>query len=275
MVRTVPEKGARLPRALPRAALPRRSPTARLGTLPYPLTLTADTVLLTVQAPADAHPGEQPAAGARSAAVSGLLPQREVPELDVPGDAQPVEYPPDFVTRPASSTLTFTAPAHTRIKVLDKDCQPQPCTQSISADGTSVTLRTPGRWRWATPVRIWLQGDHNAPMPRTTYTGSLTLDREHQPLAVVITQGRQGALGAVHQTASGGGAQVIAVNVDSAADEAGIRPGDTITSFNNRTITTAEDLRAARVGILRSGSTVPVTDKRPDNTTRTTTLTLR
>lgn len=97
-------------------------------------------------------------------------------------------------------------------------------------------------------------------MPRATYTGTMTLDREQQPLTVVITQGRQGLLGAVHQTAPGGGAKVLSTTPDgAAADQAGIREGDTITAFNGRTVTTSDDLRAARIGLLRSGATVPIT----------------
>lgn len=245
--------------------------------------LAAVFTLTTAPLPAEATPAQSVTAGGHHS--SGTVPpaaprsvpaQQNVPELDVPGDAQAVTYPPDFLTRPAASTFTFTAPPHTRIKVLEMDCRPQACAQSIAADGSTATVRTPpGRWRWGTPIRVWLQGDLNAPMPRATYTGSLTLDGRQQPLNVIITEGRQGLLGAAHQTAPGGGARVIAVNPEGAADQAGIREGDIITAFNGRTITTSDDLRTARIGLLRSGATVPLTYKQPNGTIRNTTVTLR
>lgn len=179
------------------------------------------------------------------------------------------------MTRPAASTFTFTAPRHTRIKALEMNCRPQACAQSIATDNSTATVRTPpGRWRWGTPIRVRLQGDLNAPMSRATYTGSLLLDGWQQPLDVIITEGRQGLLGAAHQTAPGG-ARVIAVNPEGAADQAGIREGDIITAFNGRAITTSEDLRTARFGILRAGATVPITYRQPNGTIRTTTVTLR
>ncbi|MGR6998852.1 PDZ domain-containing protein [Yinghuangia aomiensis] len=72
-----------------------------------------------------------------------------------------------------------------------------------------------------------------------------------------------------------GGARVLSVTEGGAADEVGIRAGDTITGFNGQTVTTSEDLRNARIGLLRAGATVPITYRRPDGSTRTTTVTLR
>ncbi|MGR6998851.1 hypothetical protein ACU686_13105 [Yinghuangia aomiensis] len=66
-----------------------------------------------------------------------------MPKLDAPGDAKPVTFPPDNLIRPAASTFTFTAPPHTHIIVLEMNCRPRACTESISADGKTATARTP------------------------------------------------------------------------------------------------------------------------------------
>ncbi|MFF0869954.1 PDZ domain-containing protein [Nonomuraea sp. NPDC003560] len=211
-----------------------------------------------------------------SASSARVEPQQEVPELDVPGTAKPVTFPPDQRTRPTPGTFVFTAPPHTRITRLEMDCRPRPCAEAIATDGSTATARTPpGRWRWRTPVRVWLQADPNAPMPRARYSGSLTVDGEQQPLDVIITEGKQGLFGiAPKDTPDNSGALIAAVAPGSPADKAGIRPGDVIISFNGKTITNASQQRAARIGQVRAGATVPVTYLRPDGSVRTAEATL-
>ncbi|MFF0869967.1 PDZ domain-containing protein [Nonomuraea sp. NPDC003560] len=215
-------------------------------------------------------------AQAASLAAVRILPQQEVPELDAPGAAKAVTFPPDQRTRPAPGTFVFTAPPHTRITRLEMDCRPRPCAEAIATDGSTATARTPpGRWRWRTPVRVWLQADPNAPMPRARYSGSLTVDGEQQPLDVIITEGEQGTWGIQPKDApNNSGALVTATWPGGPADKAGIRPDDVIISFNGKTITNASQQRAARIGQVRAGATVPVIYRRPDGSVRTTDVTL-
>ncbi|MEV7603522.1 PDZ domain-containing protein [Kitasatospora sp. NPDC089797] len=72
----------------------------------------------------------------------------------------------------------------------------------------------------------------------------------------------------------GEGALIDKVAPGSAADDAGIRAGDVITSFNNTPVRDAASLRAAREGKLRVGATIPVTYRRPDGAVRTVQVTL-
>ncbi|MFC4016002.1 PDZ domain-containing protein [Nonomuraea purpurea] len=156
------------------------------------------------------------------------------------------------------------------------DCRPRLCAEAIAADGSTATIRTPpGRWRWRTPVRVWLQSDPNAPMPRARYSGSLNVDGEQQPLDVIITEGKQGVWGIAPQdTPDNSGALVTATWPGGPAEKAGIRAGDVIIAFNGKTITNASKQRAARIGQVRAGATVPVTYRRPDGSVRTTEVTL-
>ncbi|MEU1734164.1 PDZ domain-containing protein [Streptosporangium sp. NPDC020145] len=199
-----------------------------------------------------------------------------MPELDAPGAAEPVTYPPDHRARPTSGTFVFTAPPHTRITRLEMNCRPRPCAEAIATDGSTATARTgPGRWRWNVPVRVWLQAAANAPMQRARYSGNLSVDGERQPLDVVITEGKQGLFGVVREDApNNSGALVSDVVPGSPADKAGIRPGDVIVSFNGRVITNAREQSAARVGVLRAGAVVPVTYRRPDGGVGTAEVTL-
>ncbi|MGW2162217.1 S1C family serine protease [Nonomuraea sp. NPDC001699] len=185
-------------------------------------------------------------------------------------------YPPDHRTRPTSGTFLFTAPPHTRVTRLEMDCRPRPCAEAIAADGSTATVRMgPGRWRWNTPVRVWLQAAPNAPMQRARYSGSLSVDGERQPLDVIITEGKQGLLGIVREDApNNSGALVSDVVPGSPADKAGIRSGDVIISFNGKAITNAREQSVARVGVLRAGAVVPVTYRRGDGSVRTTEVTL-
>ncbi|MFC4010833.1 S1C family serine protease [Nonomuraea purpurea] len=238
-------------------------------------------VLTAAVSPAAAAPASSTFPAAGSAAASAVLsarvePQQDVPELDAPGTAKPVTYPPDHRTRPNSGTFVFTAPPHTRITRLEMDCRPRPCAEAIAADGSTATVRMgPGRWRWNTPVRVWLQAAPNAPMQRARYSGALNVDGERQPLDVIITEGKQGLLGIVREDApNNSGALVSDVVPGSPADKAGIRPGDVIVSFNGKVITNAREQSAARVGVLRAGAVVPVTYRRPDGSLRTAEVTL-
>ncbi|MCF6467856.1 PDZ domain-containing protein [Nonomuraea sp. MG754425] len=223
---------------------------------------------------APAPPGVAQAASTYTTAAAAVEPQQEVPELDAPGAEQPVTFPPDRRTRPSPGTYVFTAPRHTRITRLEMNCRP-PCAEAIATDGSTATVRTPpGRWRWSLPVRVWLQAGLNAPVPRARYSGSLTVDGERQPLDVIITEGRPGLFGIVRaDTPDNSGALVSAVTPGGPADQAGIRAGDVIVSFNGKTVTNAREQRAARMAV-RGGATVPVTYRRPDGSVRTTEVTL-
>jgi len=220
----------------------------------------------------------EPGAAVPAAAVRAperLQPQESIPELDAPGDAQEVVYGPDYVTRPSQGTFSVTAPQYTRITRLDFDCPP--CTVALAADGSTATMRTPqGKgWRFGTPIRIWLKADPNTPMAGGRYRGTFRLDSDQQPLVADITEGDQGFFGVQPEDAPGrGGALVGGLTPDGPADDAGIRVGDVITSFNNTPVTSAADLRGARIDKVRSGATVPVTYKRPSGTTRTVQVTL-
>ncbi|MFC4016247.1 PDZ domain-containing protein [Nonomuraea purpurea] len=225
---------------------------------------------LTTAGPAAPRPGS----AVLFASSARVEPQLEVPELDAPGAAKPVTYPPDRRTRPSSGTFVFTAPRYTRITRLEMNCRP-PCAEAIATDGSTATVRTPpGRWRWIWPWRVWLQADPNAPLPRARYSGSLTVDGEQQPLDVIITEGKSGLFGILREdTPDNSGVLVSAVAPGGPADKAGIRPGDVITSFNGKTITNSRDQLAARTEV-RAGATVPVTYRRPDGSVRATEATL-
>ncbi|WP_285773133.1 PDZ domain-containing protein [Microtetraspora sp. NBRC 13810] len=204
-----------------------------------------------------------------------IPPQQEVPELDAPGPAKPVTFPPDRRTRPASGTFTFTAPRYTRITRLEMNCRPRPCAEAIATDGSTATVRMgPGRWGWNLPVRVWLQADPSAPVPRARYSGSLNVDGEQQPLDVIITEGKHGIFGIVREdTPDNSGVLVADVAPGGPADKAGIRTGDVIISFNGKPITNSKEQVAARTQV-RAGATVPVTYRRPDGSVRTTEATL-
>ncbi|GAB2731153.1 S1C family serine protease [Kitasatospora kifunensis] len=230
-------------------------------------TLLAGALPAAATAPGTAHT-------AATRAPARLQPQENIPELDAPGGPESVEYGPDYVTRPSQGTFSVTAPQYTRITAVDFDCPP--CTEVIASDGSAATVRTPqGRWRFGTPIRIWLKADPNAPLAGGRYQGTFRLDSDQQPLVADITEGEQGILGVQPEdNPGGGGARVRSVTPDSPADNAGIRVGDVITSFNNTPVNNAADLRNARIGKVRSGAVVPVTYKRPNGSSRTVQVTL-
>jgi hypothetical protein len=234
--------------------------------------------LIALALPGSAHVASAPpAAGSALPLVPSVRvdPQQQVPELDAPGAAKPVVFPPDNRTRPTSGTFVFTAPRHTRITGLEMNCRPRPCAEAIATDGSTATVRMgPGRWQWRTLIRVWLQADAGAPLARARYSGSLDVDGERQPLDVIITEGRPGLFGITRKDApDNSGALVSAVTPGGPADKAGIRTGDVIISFNGKTITNADQQVAARRQV-RAGATVPVTYRRPDGTVRTTDATL-
>ncbi|MYV97743.1 PDZ domain-containing protein [Streptomyces sp. SID3343] len=206
-------------------------------------------------------------------APAGLQPQREIPELDAPGEAREVVYDPDHRSRPSQGVFTATAPEHTRILDLDLDCPS--CDVDIARDGSTATAWTPpGRWNFVTPVRVLLRADADAPLAGGEYSGTFSLDDDEQPL-VVITEGEQGILGLQHEdTPDRSGARVRGVTRESPADRAGIRVGDVVTSFDGKPVTNAADLRAARIGRVRSGAEVPLTYRQQDGTTKTVRVTL-
>ncbi|MFF7258223.1 PDZ domain-containing protein [Streptomyces microflavus] len=204
-----------------------------------------------------------------------IPPQQSVPELDAPGDPKAVTYSPDGRSRPGPGTFSVTAPDHTRITALDMACAPR-CAVAVASDGSTATARLrPGRWTYANPVTIRLQANLDAPLSRAQYTGTYTAGGESQPLTVVITQGKQGGLGLTSKDApDSNGAQVATTVPGGPADNVGIRVGDTITSLNNTPVSNAAELRAARIGKIRSGATVPLTYRQPNGTSRTVQVTL-
>ncbi len=247
------------------------------------LALTAATLIATTLPIAAAQASETAPTGTGTTATTATLrslripPQQNVPELDAPGDAKTVTYPPDNRARRGPGTFTVTAPAHTRITALDMRCAATgTCTVTLAPDGTTATARLrPGRWTYTSPVTVTLQALTDAPLPRAQYTGTFDVDGEQQPLTVTITEGTQGGLGLKSKDAPGGaGALVASTTPGGAADNAGIREGDIITSLNNTPVTNAAQLRDARLGKLRSGAVVPVTYRQPNGTTRTVQVTL-
>ncbi|MEV6419927.1 PDZ domain-containing protein [Streptomyces sp. NPDC051662] len=207
----------------------------------------------------------------------GIPPQQNVPELDAPGEPKTITYSPDNRARRGPGTFTVTAPAHTRITALDMRCISNGrCSVAIAADGSTATARLrPGRWTYSSPVQVHVQALTDAPLNRAEYTGTFDVAGETQPLTVVITEGKQGGLGLTSKDAPGGKGALVATTVPGGpADTVGIRVGDTITSVNNTPVTNAAELRAARIGKLRSGATVPLTYRQPNGTTRTTEVTL-
>ncbi|WP_077974566.1 PDZ domain-containing protein [Streptomyces tsukubensis] len=253
-----------------------RSPWALTGPA---ATLTA--VLVAVALPpahaVTAAPAHTPAAVSHAPRAVMIPPQQDVPELNAPGDPVDVVFPPDNRTRPGTGRFTVTAPPHTRITALGMRCLTNSsCSAAIAGDGSTatVTLRR-GRWTFSSPVTVTLQASPSAPLPGGRYAGVFTAGNESQPLTVEITEGNQGTLGISHKDAPDrGGAQVVFVGRGGAADTAGIREGDIITSINNTPVTTSNELRNARLGKLRQGATIPVTYRQPNGTTRTTQVTL-
>ncbi|GAA0936205.1 PDZ domain-containing protein [Nonomuraea longicatena] len=232
-------------------------------------------VLIALVSPVTAQAGSAVGSAPPLTPSVHVEPQEQVPELDAPGAAEPVVFPPDHRTRAGSGTFTFTAPRHTRITRLEMNCRPRACAEAIASDGSTATVRTPpGRWRWRLPVRVWIQAGLSAPVPRARYSGSLNVDGERQPLDVIITEGRPGLFGITRKdTPDNSGALVSSVTPGGPADKAGIRPGDVIVSFNGKTITNADQQVAARREV-RAGATVPVVYRRPDGSVRTTEATL-
>ncbi|MFG2672711.1 PDZ domain-containing protein [Streptomyces sp. NPDC048445] len=243
-----------------------RTPRALMG-------LTA-AALLAATAPAAAHVQPSPTPYAASRAMQ-IPPQQNVPELDAPGDPKTVTYGPDHRSRPGPGVFRVTAPEHTRITALDMACAPR-CAVAVASDGSTATATLrPGRWTYANPVTIHLQANPDAPLGRAQYTGTYSAGGESQPLTVTVTEGKQGGLGLTSKDAPGGnGAQVATTAPGGPADNAGIRVGDTITSLNNTPTANAAELRAVRIGKIRSGATVPLTYRQPNGTTRTVQVTL-
>ncbi|MFD4911504.1 PDZ domain-containing protein [Kitasatospora purpeofusca] len=236
--------------------------------------LTAAALLAGVL-PATAHAAGPGPSG--KAVERRIPPQQNVPELDAPGEAKAVTFPPDNLTRRGPGTFVVAAPPHTRITLLDLHCVPVAnCPVTLADDGSTATARLrPGHWSFTSPIHVHLQARPDAPLPRAEYNGSFTADGESRPLTVVITAGRQGGLGLTSTDAPAGSGALVATTVPGGpADTAGIRVGDTITSLNNTPVTNAAELRDARLGKLRAGATVPVTYRQPGGTTRTTQVTL-
>ncbi|MFJ4689108.1 PDZ domain-containing protein [Streptomyces sp. NPDC091377] len=216
-----------------------------------------------------------PTAATRTAPL--ILPQQNVPQLDAPGEPKAVTFPPDNRARRGPGAFTVTAPPYTRITQVDSPCLSRNrCSLVIAADGATATVRMrPGRWTFSSPVQVHLQAESDAPLQRAEYSGTFNVDGEEQPLKAVITEGVQGGLGLKSKDApNGSGATVAATTPGGAADNAGIREGDVITSLNNTPVRNASELRDARLGKLRSGATVPVTYRQPNGTTRTVETTL-
>ncbi|MFE4368716.1 PDZ domain-containing protein [Streptomyces sp. NPDC056835] len=243
--------------------------------------LTTAVLLAGALPAAAAHPCTTPPGRSTAAAATagaGVIPaQQNVPELDAPGAPGTVVFPPDKRSRPGPGRFTVTAPLHTRITALGMRCLGNGrCSVAIAADGSTATVTLPpGRWTFANPVHVTLRATPDAPLSGGQYAGSFAAGGEAQPLNVVITEGIQGALGITRKdTPDRSGALVASVVPGGAADTAGIRTGDVITAFNDTPVSTANELRDARLGKLRESAVVPVTYRRPDGTVRTVQVTL-
>ncbi|MEU8265758.1 PDZ domain-containing protein [Sphaerisporangium sp. NPDC049002] len=191
--------------------------------------------------------------------VRSLPPQRNVPDLDAPGPAKPVSYPPDGQTRRRPGYLTIQAPAHTRIVGLNLRCPGAVCPDTIAPDRRSATAQLrAGTWTFVRPLDVQIAADGDAPLAGGRFSGTFTLDGAVQPLTVIIKPGTQGALSAYLRNSGGTGVRVVFLDHGSATEASGLQAEDVITSFDGVRTPTITELDHALRG-KRARATFPVT----------------
>lgn len=190
-------------------------------------------------------------------AVRAVTPQSAVPDLDAPGPAKPVEFPPDGQWHGAGQ-VTIQAPQYTRITRVDPRCTGLVCWVIIPADGSSATIVLQGGSHWVRPWTVYIAANDDAPLAGGQFSGSLTYEGVTVPLDVNITQGAPGAFGGyANNVPGGGGARVRFVDPDLNAAAAGFMVNDIITSVDGQPVTSSASLNAA-LASKRAGITVPV-----------------
>ncbi|MFD9482636.1 PDZ domain-containing protein [Streptomyces sp. NPDC059991] len=190
-------------------------------------------------------------------ALKAPTPPSTIPDLDAPGPAKPVDFPPDQQVH-APGRVTFQAPQYTRITQVDPRCRGAVCPVAIAADGSSATIDFPVHVHWIWPLTVYVAADADAPLAGGQFSGSLTFEGVTVPLGVNITQGSPGAFGGfANNVPGGGGARVRFVDPDLNASPAGFMVNDIITSVDGRPITSSASLNAA-LATKRAGATVAV-----------------
>lgn len=201
-------------------------------------------------------------AAAAPGAVTALrapTPPSTVPDLDAPGSARTVEFPPDGRVRSSPGHVTIQAPQYTRIVRVDPWCSGMSCPVSIAPDGSSANFSLQGNnWVWIRPWKVDVVATDDAPMAGGRFTGTLTFEGVTVDWTVNITQGTPGAFGGyVSSVPGGGGARVRFVDPDLNAAAAGFKDRDIITSVDGQPVTSAASLSAV-LASKRAGTTVPV-----------------
>ncbi len=192
-------------------------------------------------------------------ALRAPTPPSSVPDLDAPGPARTVEFPPDGRVRSSPGHVKIQAPQYTRIVRVDPWCSGMSCPVSIAPDGSSASFSLQSNnWIWSRPFKVDVVAADDAPMAGGRYTGTLTFEGETVDWTVNITQGTPGAFGGyVSSVPGGGGARVRFVDPDLNAAAAGFRDKDIITSVDGQPVTSAASLSAVLAG-KRAGTAVPV-----------------
>ncbi|MER0443497.1 PDZ domain-containing protein [Streptomyces sp. Edi4] len=197
-------------------------------------------------------------------ALRAPTPPSTVPDLDAPGPAKPVDFPPDQQVHDPGQ-VTIQAPQYTRITHVDPRCSGFVCPVTIAADGSSATIDFSIRVNWIWPFTVYLAASTDAPLAGGRFSGSFTFEGVTVPLDVNITPGTPGAFGGyVSNVPGGGGARVRFVDPDLNAAAAGFLVQDVITSVDGQPVTSPASLNAA-LASKRAGATVSV-DIRRNNT---------
>ncbi|MFF9457711.1 PDZ domain-containing protein [Streptomyces flaveolus] len=193
----------------------------------------------------------------RTMAVQVVTPQSAVPDLDAPGPAKPVDFPPDHQLH-GPGKVTIQAPQYTRITQVDWRCSGLACPATIAADGSSATVDIQGGYSWIWPWTVYVAANADAPLAGGRFSGSLTTEGVTVPLEVNITPGTPGAFGGVTGTVpGGGGVRVRLIDPASNAAAAGFMVNDIITSVDGQPVTSSGAFNVA-LADKRAGSTVPV-----------------
>ncbi|GAA1879890.1 hypothetical protein GCM10009753_03960 [Streptantibioticus ferralitis] len=190
-------------------------------------------------------------------AFQAPTPPSTIPDLDAPGSAKTVDFPPDQQQH-HPGRVTIQAPQYTRITQVDPRCRGHVCPVTIAADGSSATIDFQVRTHWIWPWTVHIAANNDAPLAGGQFTGSLTFEGVTVDWTVNITQGTPGAFGGyANNVPGGGGARVRFVDPDLHAAAAGFMVNDIITSVDGQPVTSSASLNAA-LASKRAGITVPV-----------------
>jgi hypothetical protein len=191
-----------------------------------------------------------------------LPPQQNTPDLDVPGPAKVVSYPPDGQIYREVGSIRIQAPPYTHITGLNLRCSLMNCPALIASDGNSVTAEVKSiLWSFVYPVDVEVVADKNAPLSGGYFSGVFTLNGVSQALTVHVTPGVQGGLAANLKNTGHSGVRVMHIQRGSKTAASGLRRGDVITSFNGLQTPTVNDLDDA-IRAKRAGATFPATVRR-------------